>query len=125
MPDSPKKQCYRLSDGCLFYNGCQFACQQRADLSARFCCSQPYIGSRSSYMIDNSPYTCPQFRIAMLHFFVASKVARYKAFRSARSLGKTLLWRFSLRYVAFGYFSDHFSVILSRLARPCSSLGAL
>ena len=31
----------------------------------------------------------------------------------------------SQRFMAFGYFSDHFSVIRSRLARPCSSLGAL
>ena len=33
----------------------------------------------------------PQFRIVMLHFFVASKVARYRAFRRTWALGKTLL----------------------------------
>ena len=34
-----------------------------------------YSGNRPSYMIDISPYTLPQFRICMVHFFVASKVA--------------------------------------------------
>ena len=54
-------------------------------------------GSRPSYMMASSPYTWPQFRIGMLHFLVASNVARYRAFRSALSLGKTLRWWFSLR----------------------------
>lgn len=35
-----------------------------------------YSGSLPSYMMLNSPYTCPQFRIGMVHFFVASKVAK-------------------------------------------------
>lgn len=42
-----------------------------------------YSGSRPSYMIDISPYTFPQFRIGRFHFFVASNVARYSAFKSA------------------------------------------
>jgi hypothetical protein len=41
-------------------------------------------------MIDNSPHTFPQFRIGIVHFFVASKVDKYKAFSSAVSLGNTL-----------------------------------
>lgn len=50
-----------------------------------------YSGSRPSYMILNSPYTCAQFRIVTVHFFVTSNVAKYKALRRAVSLGKTLL----------------------------------
>ncbi len=42
-------------------------------------------------------YTCAQFRIVLVHFFVASKVARYSAFKRAVSLGNTLLCRFSFR----------------------------
>gem|GEM_PF-1557525 len=60
-----------------------------------------YSGKRPSYMMHNSPYTRPQFRTGMDHFLVASKVARYKAFNKAVSLGNTLLWRFNLRYVEF------------------------
>ena len=45
--------------------------------------NRSYSGIRSGYIIDISPYTLPQFRIGIVHFFVASKVARYKAFRSA------------------------------------------
>ena len=60
-----------------------------------------YSGRRPSYMMLNSPYTCAQLRIGIVHFFVASKVARYKAFSRAVSLGNTLLWRFSFRYVEF------------------------
>ena len=60
-----------------------------------------YWGKRSSYIILNSPYTWPQFLSDIVHFFVASKVAKYRAFRRALSLGNTLLWRFNLRYVAF------------------------
>lgn len=37
---------------------------------------QSYSGIRSGYMILSSPYTFPQFRIGIVHFFVASKVAR-------------------------------------------------
>lgn len=65
------------------------------------CVSWYYSGRRPSYMILSSPYTCAQFRIVVVHFLVASKVDRYNAFNSAVSLGNTLLWRFSLRYVAF------------------------
>ena len=50
-------------------------------------------------MIASSPYILPQFRIGIVDFFVASNVDRYRAFSSAWSLGNTLLWRFSLRYV--------------------------
>ena len=46
--------------------------------------------SLPSYMIDNSPYTLPQLRSGIVHFFVASKVAKYSAFKSAVSLGNTL-----------------------------------
>ena len=60
-----------------------------------------YIGSRPSYMRLSSPYTWPQFRIGIVHFFVASNVDKYRAFKRAVSLGNTLLWRFSFRYVAF------------------------
>lgn len=47
------------------------------------------------------PYTWPQFRLGIVHFFVASNVDKYRAFKRAVSLGNTLLWRFSFRYVAF------------------------
>lgn len=50
-----------------------------------------HSGSRPSYMILNSPYTCAQFRIVAVHFFIASNLAKYKALRRAVSLGKTLL----------------------------------
>ena len=56
-----------------------------------------YSGRRPSYIILSSPYTCAQFRIVLVHFFVASKVARYSAFKRAVSLGNTLLCRFSFR----------------------------
>ena len=56
-----------------------------------------YSGRRPSYIILSSPYTCAQLRIVLVHFFVASNVARYSAFNRAVSLGKTLLWRFSFR----------------------------
>ena len=38
-------------------------------------------------MIDSSPYTFPQFLNGLLHFFVASYVAKYSALSSAVSLG--------------------------------------
>jgi len=44
-----------------------------------------------------SPYAIDQFESGCVHFFVASKVAKYKAFNKAWSLGKTLLWRFNFR----------------------------
>ena len=50
-----------------------------------------YIGSRPSYMRLSSPYTWPQFRIGIVHFFVASNVDKYSAFKRAVSLGNTLL----------------------------------
>ena len=50
-------------------------------------------------MIDSSPYTFPQFLNGLLHFFVASYVAKYSALSSAVSLGNTLLWRFNRLYV--------------------------
>lgn len=37
--------------------------------------------------------------MVVVHFFVASKVARYRAFSSAVSLGNTLLFWFNFRYV--------------------------
>jgi len=40
--------------------------------------------------MDSSPYTFPQFLNGRDHLFVASKVARYKAFKRAVSLGNTL-----------------------------------
>ena len=54
-----------------------------------------YSGRRPSYIMLSSPYTCAQFRIVVVHFFVASKVARYNAFtikdrfQSVNSLRKT------------------------------------
>ena len=56
-----------------------------------------YSGRQPSYIILSSPYTCAQFRIVLVHFFVASKVARYSAFKRDVSLGNTLLCRFSFR----------------------------
>ena len=61
-----------------------------------------YSGRRPSYIILSSPYTCAQLRIVLVHFFVASNVARYSAFNRAVSLGNTLLWRFSFRYAVYG-----------------------
>lgn len=37
-------------------------------------------GNLPSYRIDNSLYTFPRFRIGIVHFFIALKVDRYKAF---------------------------------------------
>lgn len=53
--------------------------------------------SLSGYMISSSPRTLPQFLSGIVHFFVISWVARYKAFRSAVSLGNTLLCLFRRR----------------------------
>ena len=39
--------------------------------------------------------------MVVVHLFVASKVARYRAFSSAVSLGNTLLCWFNFRYVEF------------------------
>ena len=41
-------------------------------------------------MISSSPRTLPQFRSGIVHFLAISCVARYRAFRSAVSLGNTL-----------------------------------
>ena len=41
-----------------------------------------YSGRRPSYIILSSPYTCAQLRIVLVHFFVASNVARYSAFNT-------------------------------------------
>ena len=51
--------------------------------------------------VPNSPWTWPQSRMLVVYFLVASKVAGYKAVNDAVSLGNTLLWRFSSRYVEF------------------------
>lgn len=40
-------------------------------------------------------------RSGIVHFLIASKVDRYRAFNNAVSLGKTLFWRLSLRYVVW------------------------
>ena len=53
--------------------------------------------SLSGYMISSSPRTLPQFLSGIVHFFVISWVARYKAFKSAVSLGNTLLCLFRRR----------------------------
>ena len=60
-----------------------------------------YSGNLPSYIMLNSPYTCAQFLIVLVHFLVASNVVRYSAFKRAVSLGNTFLWRLSLRYVEF------------------------
>ena len=78
------------------------ACQERTSYpvrNRRF--KLDHSGNRPSYMMLNSPYTWAQFRIVVVHFLVASKVAKYSAFSKALSLGNTLRWRFSLRYVEF------------------------
>ncbi len=61
---------------------------------SRFFGYQPIL---SGYMISSSPRTLPQFRSGMVHFLAISCVARYKAFRSAVSLGNTLLCLFRRR----------------------------
>lgn len=53
--------------------------------------------SLSGYMTSSSPRTLPQFLSGIVHFFVTSWVARYKAFKSAVSLGNTLLCLFRRR----------------------------
>jgi len=55
----------------------------------------------SGYMISSSPMTLPQPLSGIVHFFVISLVARYSAFKSALSLGNTLLCLFSRRYPLF------------------------
>ena len=61
------------------------------------CLRLSYGINRSGYIMDNSPRTLPQFLIVIVHFLVASNVARYNAFSSACALGKTLRWRFKRR----------------------------
>lgn len=53
--------------------------------------------SLSVYMISSSPRTLSQFLSGIVHFFVISWVARYKAFKRAVSLGNTLLCLFRRR----------------------------
>ena len=53
--------------------------------------------SLSGYMISSSPRTLPQFLSGIVHFLAISCVARYRAFRSAVSLGNTLLCLFRRR----------------------------
>lgn len=48
-------------------------------------------------MTASSLWTWPQLRRGRVHFFVSSKVARYKALSRALPLGKTLLARFRRR----------------------------
>ena len=48
-------------------------------------------------MISSLPSTLPQFLSGIVHFLAISCVARYNAFRSAVSLGNTLLCFFSGR----------------------------
>lgn len=65
---------------------------------------QSYRINRSGYIMDNSPLILPQFLIVIVHFFVASNVARYNAFSSACTLGKTLRQRFKHRQNEFRLF---------------------
>ena len=51
----------------------------------------------SGYIISSSPSTLPQSRSGIVHFLDISVVARYKAFKSAVSLGNTLLCLFRRR----------------------------
>jgi len=53
--------------------------------------------SLSGYIISSSPSTLPQSRSGIVHFLDISAVARYKAFKSAVSLGNTLLCLFRRR----------------------------
>ena len=53
--------------------------------------------SLSGYIISSSPSTLPQSRSGIVHFFDISVVARYRAFKSAVSLGNTLLCLFRRR----------------------------
>lgn len=46
-----------------------------------------YTRNRPSYMILNSPYICAQFRMVVVHFFVASKAAKYNTLSNAVSPG--------------------------------------
>ena len=66
--------------------------------------------SLSRYMISSSPRTMPQFLSGIVHFFAISCVARYSTFRSAVSLGNTLLCLFRRRYPLLrllSYPKDH------------------
>lgn len=79
----------------FIYNSYFWVCQEQVVFSA--CLTDMaafYSGNRPSYMILSSPYTCAQFRIVDVHFFVASKVDRYSAFHKTISLGNMLLWHF-------------------------------
>ena len=53
--------------------------------------------SLSGYMISSSPSTLPQFLSGIVHFLAISWVDRYKAFKSAVSLGNTLFCLFRRR----------------------------
>ena len=76
---------------------CQGRAARRSRLPLTNLAFSGHSGRRPSYMIDSSPYTLPQLRIGIVHFFVASNVERYNAFISAVSLGNTLRWLFSRR----------------------------
>ena len=91
--------CHPALDCLIPENGriCQGRAARRSRLPLTNLTFSGHSGRRPSYMIDSSPYTLPQLRIGIVHFFVASKVERYNAFRRAVSLGKTLRWLFSLR----------------------------
>ena len=53
--------------------------------------------SLSGYIISSSPSTLPQSRSGIVHFLDISVVAGYRAFKSAVSLGNTLLCLFRRR----------------------------
>lgn len=57
-----------------------------------------HSGILLSYMIDNSPQTLPQFLSGIVHFFIASHVARYRAFCKEATVGNMLRWLFRCLY---------------------------
>jgi len=46
----------------------------RQNIRRKKLCITDYFGRQPSYMMLNLPYTCPQLRMCIDHFFVASKV---------------------------------------------------
>ena len=60
-----------------------------------------FSGNRSSYMIANLPLTWPQFRIGMLHFFVAvcANVKHFFATWGAKASSHPWLTRINMRLI--------------------------
>ena len=82
---------FGLSALALYITATTVACQEQArNPLVEHTVNLAYSGSRPSYMMLSSLQTCPQFRIGIDHFFVASNVDRYNAFKRGR-----IAWKYT------------------------------